>query len=80
MTKLEEKLIELGYKQDDITLSYYYKYIDYGFLFKIFLKDNNKNIKRKDIWFGSYEMNLDVVEKLCNQMQKDLEILKECEV
>ena len=79
MSRLEQKLVELGYKQDEFCLAYYYKYINYGFLFKIFLKDNNKNIKRKDIWFGCYEMNLDVVEKLCNEMQKDLEILKECE-
>jgi len=51
MSKLEEKLIELGYKQNGYDLTLYYKLIDSCYILCIHLKNKNRNIKRKYVYF-----------------------------
>lgn len=79
MTKLEQKLIDLGYKQNGYDLALYYKFIDFCYILCIHLKNENKNIKRKYIYSHKFEIDLETMEKLSNEMQKDLEVLKNVE-
>ena len=79
MTKLKQKLQELGYEYDTYTSSIYSKYIEGHYFLEIILTPDNENIRRKLIFFGSYEMDLEIIEKLTKEMQKDLEVLREYE-
>ena len=76
MTKLEDKLKELGYKQNGYDLTLYYKLIDSCYILCIHLENKNRNIKRKFVYFHRFEIDLEILEKLSNEMQKDLEVLK----
>ena len=75
MTKLEEKLIELGYRQDDFCLNLYWRCVKWGYFLNIFLKDNNKSIQRKECEFVAHEILFEDIEKLYNEMKHDLEEL-----
>lgn len=77
MTKLEEKLIELGYKQNGYDLSLYYKLIDSCYILCIHLENKNRNIKRKYVYFHRIEIDLEIIKKLVNEMENDLEVLKD---
>ena len=77
MTKLEEKLIELGYKYFD---KCYVKVVNSVWIFvepwdekfskihKMFVYDNIQYIKKQD--------HLDMLQQAFNEMQRDLEELK----
>lgn len=77
MTKLEEKLIELGYKYDEME-QHYYKEVLFARICLFDIKYDTKNYvkpmklitKQKDIMF---------FELAFNEMQKDLEELKKYE-
>ena len=79
MTKLEEKLIELGYRQNKFCLTHYWRCVEWGYYLNIFLKDNNKSIKRKECEFGGHEILFEDIEKLYNAMKHDLEELENVE-
>ena len=82
MTKLEKKLIELGYEK-------YHKYAykkDFGLKFSIWivLKANNLNILNNWVSVGAFypirtQQDIDDLQQAFNVMQKDLEVLKEYE-
>lgn len=84
MTKLEQKLLELGYVyQNDFT---YYKWIEFEGAFPPIEINAWLNIKQKKCKLvvlpnkaiGTQEQ-LDNLQQAFNEMQKDLEILKGCE-
>ena len=78
MTKLEEKLIELGYEKPlnpSISNVYFKKTILYIFGVKI----ENGKIIQNEVRFLVKWMPFDNLQKVSNEVQKDLEILKECE-
>ena len=79
MTKLEEKLIELGYKQNGFDLALYYKLIDFCYILCIHLDNKNKIIKRKYVYSHKFEIDLETMKKMSNEMESDLEVLKEYE-
>lgn len=79
MTKLEEKLIELGYRQDDFCLNLYWRCVKWGYFLNIFLKDNNKSIEMKECEFVGHEILFEDIEKLYNAMKHDLEVLENVE-
>ena len=80
MTKLEQKLIELGYKQYH---DYYIKRINgydiwvepynspFNKIHKMYVYNHNNYIKGQE--------QIDNLQQAFNEMQKDLGILKECE-
>ncbi len=77
MTKLEQKLVELGYEYDEMEQHYYKNVLfariclfDMRYLTKNYVKPMKLITKREDIM---------CFELAFNEMQKDLEILKECE-
>ena len=76
MTKLEEKLIELGYKKD---FEYYWekaKWVNNSFI----VYQINKKLKGRLVDCSiSSQQHIDDLQLAFNEMQKDLEILKECE-
>lgn len=75
MTKLEQKLAELGYEL--LTKRLYKKeYLNYGTI-EIHIYSNNDYCIKIDI--DNFEGNINVIIKCMNEMQKDLKILKECE-
>lgn len=76
MTKLEEKLLELGYKENIFYKSLYQKQT-YPYIKCIVLNDKKTIIKRKFIYTHKFEIDLDILEKLSNDIKKDLEVLKE---
>ena len=90
MTKLEEKLQELGYRKDyefyqreNITLLCYEKY-KYNFLYIqiILYKENNKLHSGKVVLYDKeiyHYKQVDEINDAFNEMQKDLTILKEIE-
>ena len=80
MTKLEEKLVELGYKPyyrcyEKIVgkISIFVEPFDELFtkIHKMYVYDDTQYIKRQE--------QIDNLQQAFNEMQKDLEILKECE-
>lgn len=78
MTKLEQKLIELGYKKDFRLYGAYRKKVKDPNI-TIVLKADNYNNKITDYWVESYikcEDELKQSKKAFNQLQKDLEELK----
>ena len=84
MTKLEEKLIELGYKNYGLG-DYGYRYektfkdvriiIDY---FKLLGKINNCHIIYKNVAIKT-QQDIDNLQQAFNQLQNDLDVLKEYE-
>lgn len=82
MSRLEEKLKELGYVKefyDD-----YEKIMSFDKEVKICIRLTNFNEKIKESIFVGYKFKtkqsqFDLEQQAFNEMQKDLEILKECE-
>ena len=79
MSRLEEKLIELGYTQDKYNSNVYYKDC-YG------LNGININIKNKikgKVWTlykdFTYPKEIDNLQQAFNEMQKDLKELEQCQ-
>lgn len=76
MTKLEKKLAELGYEYDEME-QYYYKDVLFA---RICLFDMRYNINYvKPMKLITKERDLMCFELAFNEMQSDLEILRECE-
>ena len=77
MTKLEQKLIELGYKEyKNELLEEHYWYKREGDVLIIW-EDNDLFVDGS--WKVLKQNDIDNLQQAFNQMQKDLEILKECE-
>lgn len=81
MTKLEEKLQELGYKNSVFQNRYikYYEETDNYILIK--LSNCKDEIKSYLYWQSAFyeQEHIETLQQAFNEMQKDLEILKECE-
>ena len=80
MTKLEKKLEEMGYKETPY--GNWLKYHDDNgyFIFEIEILKKIKGMVRPNMytWFRT-QQDIDNLQQAFNEMQKDLEILKECE-
>ena len=78
MTKLEEKLIELGYEKK---LWEQGKWESKFWNIVIFTNEENTKIEYYYAWSNQIrtQKNIDYIQVSFNEMQKDLEILKECE-
>lgn len=84
MTKLEEKLIELGYKQDLTLKHLYFKNINNTRIL-LWLNKSRTNItkdsgvlKNESIYVRE-QQDIDNLQQAVDTMEKDLEILKEYE-
>ena len=84
MTKLEQKLIELGYKQSLEFPFKYYKWV--GNAIKRIQIDNGNRINYKHSYIQyahnrriKTQQDIDNLQQAFNELQKDLGILKECE-
>ena len=80
MTKLEEKLIELGYI--DVRYSRWRKNYDRNKDILIITDEYHKKIKEYHIDFHSFiecQKDINELQQAFNVMQRDLAILKECE-
>lgn len=75
MTKLEEKLIELGYKQEEYLHFIYFKYIND---FYVFINSRNLNKYGVERFMKTYskQKDIDNLQQAFNELQRDLEILK----
>ena len=82
MTKLEEKLIELGYVEDKC-YSNVYKKIENKNIFIIRLNYKNRNkidyICIENAYYIETQQDIDHLQQAFNQLQNDLEVLKEYE-
>ena len=81
MTKLEEKLEELGYEIEDTDWAYKYAKKPYSFecSIEIHFHKTQQNIlyKAVRVWVGiKTQQNIDKLQQAFDEMQKDLEILK----
>ena len=56
-----------------------YKLIDSCYILCIHLENKNRNIKRKYVYSHRFEIDLEILEKLSNEMQKDLKELELCQ-
>lgn len=77
MTKLEKKLIELGYEKSNIPRIYIKRI--YGNNIQITICGNTilkPKIQTNNII--EYQEEIDNLQQAFNQLQKDLEVLKEC--
>lgn len=82
MTKLEQKLIELGYKK--VFYDDYEKPISFDETVKICIRLDRFNEKIRDkvlvgYTFKTQQSQFDLEQLAFNEFQKDLEIIKECE-
>ena len=77
MTKLEQKLIELGYSQEKYNGIIYFKYVDRCYLFI-----NSHNLKKYGVecpmMTYTEQRHIDNLQQAFNQLQFDLKELKEC--
>lgn len=84
MTKLEEKLQELGYEQSKVIKEFYNKWFKYTFI-TIYINPNSTikyewcGVQRKGLRKFQQKEQIKELYKAFDEMQKDLEILKECE-
>ena len=84
MTKLEQKLIELGYEQSKLIKEFYEKKFNYTYI-TIYINPNSTikdewcGVQRKGLRHFQQKEQIKELDKAFNQMQKDLKILKECE-
>lgn len=82
MTKLEEKLIELGYKYVESIECYGKKYSRFISIFIELNKDKSK-VNDYDVEYTTYRFKkqeqIDVLQQAYNEMQNDLEVFNECE-
>ena len=81
MTKLEEKLIELGYKKDDFPYKKIYIKRFKDFEFWLYIEDNR--IIKKALFHEYYSeysgFEFDCIEKVVDEIKNDLEVLKSVE-
>lgn len=78
MTKLEEKLIELGYGTS-VLKGRYIKSIEHGTWISVWLKKNKEEIEVIYITnehVNTTQQDIDNLQQAFNEMQKDLKILK----
>ena len=83
MTKLEEKLIELGYAEDKNVSGYYKKYFDYAYIAIYIDKDNTikyewSGVQMKKLVRIKSQKHINDLQQAYNEMQKDLEVLRQC--
>lgn len=84
MTKLEQKLIQLGYK--DVYFGNWHKVTKHKFVKKIVVLNNEINtdkcgvywIKKSSNRLYTTQQDIDNLQQAFNQLQQDLEVLKEC--
>ena len=80
MKKLEQKLIQLGYEQIDILKNHYVKRFCIGILIHIAFDRNNKYsgyVKELPLYMFDSQSQIDNLQQAFNQLQSDLEVLKE---
>ena len=80
MTKLEQKLIELGYKQ--YSYNGYNKKFNFGIFIYIAIINNGKIyswVKESPLYMFDTQQQIDNLQQAFNRMNRDLEILKELE-
>lgn len=89
MTKLEQKLIELGYNLE-YNKRYWHKYIDNDFISNdetqiiIVINNTKRKIEEYGVYPNQYKLisndsQLNILNKAFNEMQRDLEKLREYE-
>ena len=81
MTKLEQKLQELGYEQQKLYKQLFEKEFNCALHKTIFLNDQLTKVKGHKISpYGAFrtQQDIDNLQQAFNEMQRDLEILKEC--
>ena len=78
MTKLEKKLIELGYTQEDYSSNIYYKFIK-----RIYIFINAYNLNKYGVEYPmmtyTKQKHINDLQQAFNELQKDLEVLKQCQ-
>lgn len=80
MTKLEEKLIKLGYERHYTQKPYIWEKDFNDFILKISIAENIKGWVNVDIYLNfRKQKQIDNLQQAYNQLQQDLTILKECE-
>lgn len=85
MTKLEEKLLELGYKSyyDSLIHKHHRYYKQFSNIIGMNISIKNDKITVSNVEYGSYffykQQNIDNLQQAFNQLQKDLEVLREYE-
>lgn len=81
MSKLEEKLIELGYRYsfDNDEGYLYIKTYNKKYIFNVLISYSNKRIENYDVanvYDFHSQQDIDNLQQAFDEMQKDLEILK----
>ena len=79
MTKLEEKLISLGYKQMEFPKEHYKKVIDDHFIIYDTFSNSSWAVYNFEDAELDAELDIELVRKIEFERQKDLEVLKEYE-
>ena len=78
MTKLEEKLIELGYEKEEYLDFIYFRYINNFYIFI-----NSRNLKKYGVecpmMIYTKQKDINNLQQAFDVMQKDLEVLKQCQ-
>lgn len=78
LLRLEEKLIELGYTQEDYLTNIYYKFIGNIYIFINAYNLNKSGVEYPMMTYTKQE-HIDNLQQAFNVMQKDLEELKKYE-
>lgn len=85
MSRLEDKLIELGYEKREVSYqnnniyrTKYIKSVNNVAYIEINVYENYTYFVRNEYAISNQSM-IDKIQQAFNEMQKDLEILKECE-
>lgn len=76
MISLQEKLFYLGYKQNGYDLSLFYKFVDASYILCFHLDILNNIVYKSFIYSYKFEIDLEIIEKLSNQLRNDLDFLK----
>lgn len=85
MTKLEEKLIELGYKSyyNSLIHKHHRYYKQFSNIIGINIAINNDKITVSNVEYGSYlfhkQQDIDNLQQAFNQLQSDLKELELCQ-
>lgn len=82
MTKLEEKILELGYFKDK-NYSFIYKKIEFSNILKIYTECEDKNIlcggSIEPLYDFHNQYDIDYLQQAFNILQHDLEVLRQCQ-
>ena len=83
MSRLEEKLIELGYEKEENYRMYVKNYLETDIEIWHILTFGNDEISLSKIYWGRFDFtkqeHIDSLQQAFNEMQKDLEVLKSVE-